>query len=82
MTTATTASASATAGSHEELIHLTCCRADDPGRVALCGTDVTNDRWVDPATKTTCVVCADMESPCDGDYDACPFMAPAKGAGR
>jgi hypothetical protein len=49
-----------------EASHLTCCREEDPGDTALCGTDVRHFPWnfTDP---TTCVVCADL-----AETDACP----------
>lgn len=57
------------------LHHLTCCRDDDPGEVALCGTDVSGEPWKIRGTKATCLVCADLEFiACDPDGPACPVI--------
>lgn len=46
--------------------HITCCLGADPGHVALCGADVTDDPWVE-VDYPSCVVCADLET-----TDYCP----------
>jgi hypothetical protein len=77
--------ASVPSATRDELVHVICCRDDDPGEIALCGTGVADEPMVVPGMKTTCIVCADLETEyCDG-YDsagACPLMALAKGGER
>lgn len=65
-----------------DLIHVTCCRDDDPGDVALCGTDVAGE-WMDRDAAPNCIVCADLDdADCDDELPACPLMALVKGCRR
>jgi len=65
-----------------DLIHVTCCRDDDPGDVALCGTEVAGE-WMDRGTSPSCIVCADLaDADCDDELPACPLMALVKGRRR
>jgi hypothetical protein len=43
-----------TAGAADDLTHVTCC--DD--NVAMCGENVSGQRWVDDSEETTCPICA------------------------
>lgn len=43
-----------------DLIHVTCCRDDDPGEIALCGTAV-GGAWESKDAAPTCAVCADLD---------------------
>lgn len=67
---------------HRGEVHATCCREEDPGDVALCGTEVAGE-WMSRDVSPTCVVCIDLdEADCDDDAPACPLMALAKGRRR
>ena len=46
--------------------HVVCGRNDD---IALCGTSVADEPWVDADLPTTCVVCDDLEL----TEDFCPL---------
>ena len=86
MTATATASDMAETAVDDEITHLICCRTDDPGDVALCGTDVAGANFVVPGVVLrTCAMCALI----DGEYFArhdncdphgvgrCPLMAVA-----
>lgn len=63
-------------------IHATCCRDDDPGDVALCGTDVAGE-WMSRDTSPTCIVCAHLaDADCDENLPVCPLMALVEGGRR
>lgn len=65
-----------------DLVHVTCCRDDDPGNIALCGTEVAG-AWESHDTSPTCVVCAALDgADCNDELPACPLMAFAKGRRR
>lgn len=44
-----------------EIHHLTCCIPEDPGHVALCGTDTRDTPWTLGEGGQDCVVCAELE---------------------
>lgn len=44
-----------------DLVHVTCCH-DEVGEIALCGTNVASEQWVSRSARTTCVVCADLDT--------------------
>ncbi|MEU9208505.1 hypothetical protein AB0D27_11260 [Streptomyces sp. NPDC048415] len=47
--------------SGDALTHVVCCNDD----VALCGTDVAGQEWVDDDEDPTCVVCRELaDAPC------------------
>lgn len=65
-----------------DLIHATCCRDDDPGDVALCGTDVAGE-WMSRDTSPNCIVCADLaDADCDDKLPTCPLVALVKSSRR
>lgn len=65
-----------------DLVHATCCRDDNPGDVALCGTELTG-AWMSRDASPTCIVCADLDgADCDDELPACPLMTLVKGRRR
>lgn len=58
-----------------DLVHVTCCRDDDPAEIALYDTDVTNDPWASPNAQTTCVVCAYLDNAIER-ADSCVGICP------
>lgn len=71
MTATATASDTAETAVDDEITHLICCRTDDPGDLALCGTDVSDAGFVSHAVPTTCTMCVLVEGEYFARHDDC-----------